>query len=252
MQSAVAPPPSAFTVSARPPCPPGHGYTWAPIFNMGLPRTGTTAFTAASKLLGLRASHVCESFQNAKPMKALGSCVYNGTIAGRCESRRSVHDFDSLSDSPWFMLDRHKLARAYPFARFVCTTRHREDWVKSMVGFAQRTGYPAGGEVLMWFATSRIGKSVAKRGRGQVPLPDRLAEFFDVHMNTTCGDGVKRISLNDPSETRWRAVCAAVSTTSEDPQVLSKCWEQISQARPWPVERSVENQAASRRNNATR
>ena len=181
----------------------------------------------------MQASHHCASFTNRHPIKSLGNCLFNGTIAGSCEQGKSVHSFDSLSDMPWFMLERDKVSLAYPLASFVCTLRQRGEWVRSMVAFQRANGYTPGGEMLLYYAQRQIGKPVATSS-GQIGkpalLPARLAEFFDAHMNTSCGDGVARISLDQPAVARWHALCSVASSKWRE-----ACARVASDVTPWPV-----------------
>ena len=212
--------------------------SWSPVINLGLPRTGTTSFAAASRALGMRAAHSCGYENGYTPVKGLGACLYEGSIAGKCNGS-SIHSYDSLSDMPWFFLDRERLARAYPRARFVCTTRRRDGWVNSMVHFQTRTSFPAGGEVFLWHVRRQMGSPAAvagpgTRGRKTILIPETMAAFYERHMNTTCSDGaVQRISLDDPAHSRWLALCAAA------PSKWAAACDHVTQpsmAIPWPTQ----------------
>jgi len=208
--------------------------TWQPIMDLGLPRSGTTSFAAASHLLGMRTVHGCT--HTLKPIRELG-CFFSGTPGGSCIAwkpdeingsgyRGSVVQkaaAESLSDMPWFMVDVEALRRAYPMLALVCTTRDGDSWAQSMLDHAhgQREvrGAVAGGSAFLWHMYNRLQavpalKDLAKHkaGRSQDPSvlrPNTLRAFHALHENTTCAD-VPKLRLGATSAEKWDVFCSSV------------------------------------------
>ena len=213
---------------------------WRPVLvNLGLPRTGTTSFAAASRRIGMAAAHGC-----VQTVRGLGTCLWEASgpeatcTQGTADGMGQVlaaRSHDSLTDTPFFMLDRAKMERVHPRASLICTSRPREDWVGSMVAFQQNTSQVAGGFPFMWFMSRVIGRwpSSTRHGSIQAPEPDALRAYHDWHMNTTCG-GLPQLRLTDTGSLRWATFCSAV------PAVWRAACREAADAEGgvWPLELS--------------
>lgn len=160
------------------------------VVNVGLPRTGTTSFTQAAVLLGLRSLHIWDA---AEPDADLLRAVHQNTAT----SRRFLSEFHALADTPFYAL-RNAFEAHHPETRLLYTTRPREEWVESMIRHGR-----AGGEFL--------ARLYGLRG---IPWcePDRpaLSAAFDQHHETVC-HGLPAIDLSGPDDgERWRVFCSCL------------------------------------------
>ena len=106
-----------------------------------------------------------------------------------------------------------------------------------MVHFQAMTSFPAGGEGFLVHIARKIGRRAGRSGPGTreravVPIADALAEYFDLHMNTSCGDGVVKVSLDEPSTSRWAALCSAAAAASMS--WSTPCARMMSMGAAWP------------------
>lgn len=227
----------ASVASSSQPCPPA-AIWWQPLINLGLPRSGTTSFSIATTQIGMHALHNCDS-HSAHPLANLGPCFFHGypaTCIGASERRaidrkggisRNMTSFDSLADSPYFMLDPQAVRRSYPNARLVCTTRSRESWIKSNVAFFEEKKIPAGSLPFTIFIKHRMGRFAHARFSHQ-PIPKDMAVYFDLHANETCA-GLPLIRTEDSDADKWAVLCAAVP-----PRWKEACAQWSATGAPWP------------------
>lgn len=266
--------PTARAMLLQSDCPtssrPLHRHSWRPIINIGLPRTGTTSFSIASALIGMRTASGCENGGNYWRVGRdfAGPCLYEGTAAGQCgvdklrksgieasllpgdSSTFGAHagaaSFDSHSDSPWFMLDIARLRAAYPGAKFVCTTRSAESWIRSVVDFQNRTTFMPGGLVFMYHVKAMLGMrrlpgrpGLGTHGRPHIPDTNALLRYHEWHHENSCA-GLPLLRLEDSSEGKWKTFCAAMPS-----KWTSRC-RATSVRLDWPAALSTANVSAYR------
>ena len=187
---------------------------WEPIVNLGLPRTGTTSLACSLFALGLRSVHDgigTDAGRNASlqfpvPIphrRVLPSWLgfafrreilvaWMDALLDPAHPRHAsvlapLRAYDAFGDNPFYGVDGHsvpfreRLRAVVPGARFVCTTRSRETWLRSMT-----TRHPyAGGAYLAGLANT----TMPFRDRG------KLGAFFDAHYAEEC-DGVPTFSFD--------------------------------------------------------
>ena len=159
------------------------------IVNVGLPRTGTTSFSRALELLGLRSLHIWKRAE------------LDPTLLTRLKSndprlRRFLAQYHALSDTPFYAL-RNVFERHYPDALLVHTTRPKDDWIRSKLNFKT-----AGGEFLSSLCELR-GVPYSRTDRGA------LGRLYDLHHATVC-HRLPAIDLADPdSHAKWEVLCSA-------------------------------------------
>lgn len=90
----------------------------AKVFSIGLSRTGNRSLTAALKILGYKANHY--------PIGMVG--VRKGKLYFKYDR---IKKYDALVDMPIVCFYK-EIARRYPAAKFILTTRDKEKWLKSM------------------------------------------------------------------------------------------------------------------------
>ena len=141
---------------AIPPLPPvarSSASTWVAVINVGLPRSGTTSFALASAMVGMRTVHSwCRSYPHWAD-----SCPFEAPTY-------SLRAYDSLSDTPFFLVPRADFeAASSAAARFVCTVREKHAWVRSIV-----EGHgSAGGPVLRMFLEHELRMPVHRCARAR-------------------------------------------------------------------------------------
>lgn len=226
--------------------------SWEPIINLGLPRSGTSSFAAASLALGMRTTHGCSK---SHPIKELGACFFNGTVEGRCflegasaavrPLRHAVDraSIDSHSDTPWFLVNVNQLRAAHPRAGLLCTTRSADSWVSSMMTFTNRSlakGSPTevpGGTSFLWHMRKVVlahwpphHPTAALLRQSPFNLRhDALHAFYEVHHSSTCA-GLPEIKLNDDASAKWAAFCSAIQVE----RFQQRCQEALAKRRAWP------------------
>ena len=249
-------------------CPSSHRplhRDWQPFINLGLPRTGTTSFTIASSLIGMRASSTCSLPNNYWHVRDFaGPCLYNGSmVGGSCGTQKlqvtadfnasnstfrtllgrgsryqsGAATFDSHSDAPWFMLDATALRAAYPRASFVCTYRDAESWVHSVITFQRKTTFPPGSLLFLYHVKSKLGYPASRPGRGthgrpNVPEPAALRAYHAWHHNHTCA-GLPLLRVEDDAATKWRVLCDAAPA-----KYAARCRTALA-TEAWPVTQSI-------------
>lgn len=100
------------------------------IFGIGLPKTGTTSLSKAINLLGIKSNHDCE-----KHKQLCGLLPQNVFPDGEAY-------FDGPICREW-----NRLFLLYPDAKFILSTRDREEWINSLIVHALHnrvfnTGWP--------------------------------------------------------------------------------------------------------------
>lgn len=159
------------------------------IVNVGLPRTGNHSLCRAVEWLGLRPLHVWHEAE--RQPETLAHFRANDPAC-----RRFLAQYHVLTDTP-FYASRETFEKHYPDTRIVCTTRPREEWVRSMLEMRK-----AGGEFL-----------VALYGLRGVPCrpgdEDLLRRAYDRHHDSVCRD-LPVIDLAESDEARWDVLCAAL------------------------------------------
>lgn len=234
---------------------------WRPVFNLGLARTGTTSLACAFFALGLKSVHDAigtDAGHNAS--LRLHVPIPNVRAAHRREilvdwvnalvdpkhprhgsALAPLRAYDTFGDNPFYGIDdrtttlRKRLAAVIPNARFVCTTRSRESWVKSMT-----TRHPyAGGDYLAGLANT------TKPFRE----PRKLAAFFDRHSAAECA-GVPMLNLDACAETdcsdAWGWLASVLRDVHPDAAALARVFHDSQ--LPWANAESI---VKLRRPNAT-
>ena len=227
--------------------------SWRPIINLGLPRTGTSSYSAVTLSLGMTTTHGCSK---SHPLKELGPCFYEGMVEGHCflegggAASRPMHHpvaratIDSHSDTPWFMVDAKRLRAAYPQAGLVCTTRSAKSWVRSMLDFFNRSQSHGavevpGGMSFMWHMQKVLLRhwppihptAVKLRRSPFILYEDALHTFHELHHAGVCAN-VPLIQLDaDDARGKWGALCSAVPHGTS---FQRRCLSAIAAARPWP------------------
>ena len=101
-------------------------------FNLGLPRTGTTWFSAVASHLGLKSLHCnepsgCHGVAQAALLEA-----FDRAGARPAALWRLVSPFDAFSDVPWYTAEPALLTRVAPRAGIFVTTRGVDAWFASL------------------------------------------------------------------------------------------------------------------------
>lgn len=89
------------------------------IFEIGLPKTGTTSLQTAYKILGYRnktwAPKLYERWKNEGI-----ECLFS-----------VIEKFDAFEDGPWHNCDYKILDQRYPNSKFIILERNNDDWIRS-------------------------------------------------------------------------------------------------------------------------
>ncbi len=94
----------------------------AKIFGLGLSKTGTTSVAAALRILGYRAAHFMEHWQNREGIARWQLGDFETDI---------LKEYDAAMDLP-VPLYFSQLDKRYPDSKFILTVRQPDDWVKSL------------------------------------------------------------------------------------------------------------------------
>eukprot|EP00966_Prymnesium_polylepis_P072839 1691463-Prymnesium_polylepis.1 len=253
--------------------------------NVGLPRTGTTSFTAAAQRLHVNVMHIWWGWDNnattwsrflrgdallLPAARRAHRCAVNetSTASSPCVSNKDLRigPYDpktlawktfaelvghgrilALSDTP-FYTDRLSMSKAYPDARFVCTTRSRETWIASMISFGE-----AGGRWLAdrknltrhfpydqhWRGSPKGGGN----GKARQQLVHALGTAFDRHHATECA-GLPLLSLDEKNDTvLWANMCGVLPTPKSALERIvgaspfhyaQGCAQLVATGAPWP------------------
>ena len=229
-------------VAAAPPPPPYHRVPrlenpaeWAPLIDVGLPRTGTMSFTLATSLLGMRVRHGVPASEFCRGLGGLRSQPECGTpslqkLVVPAPGAAAYEDFDAISDTPMHLLDVAAMRAAFPRARFVCTSRTSHEWIASVTEHAKRyhkigendrvASVSIVGDVLTHAIQLELASKPLLRHwtRDVKPALERLWSW---HNRTVCSArGVQRIELHAPDAQKWAVLCGRVA-----PQFAPNCRE---------------------------
>jgi hypothetical protein len=230
-------------VAAAPPPPPYHRVPrlenpaeWAPLIDVGLPRTGTMSFTLATSLLGMRvrhgvpASEFCRGLGGLRSQPECGTPSLQKLMLPAHAGAAAYEDFDAISDTPMHLLDVAAMRAAFPRARFVCTSRTSHEWIASVTEHAKRyhkigendrvNTVSIVGDVLTHAIQLELASKPLLRHwtRDVKPALERLWSW---HNRTVCSArGVQRIELHAPDAQKWAVLCGRVA-----PQFAPSCWE---------------------------
>lgn len=247
----------------------------SPILNLGLPRTGTTSFSCACALLGLRTVHNAQLGVGNRtvglPIPVRGAAERNATILlnwmeellderhpRHAHHKRLLEAYDSWSDNPLYgSADPHRslrrrLARILPDARFVCTIRPFDDWLHSMT----HTHQYAGGAFLAHLAGTRTPFTQTRDARA-------LRAFYDAHYADEC-HGVPLFNASALSPLAWVSLATVLdgvevgvgvttATTDQDARMRAAKREALRLARTnadWPRREHVAKLRATQPHNA--
>ena len=201
---------------------PPHTHEHAFVLNAGLPRTGTTSFSLATRMAGMHALHSWE------PQHPLGTEdrrdrwwreQYEQVLLGK---PGELIRYDSLSDNP-FMFQTARFRSAYPNATIVCTTRERSKWVQSMLKCKPHNC--AGG---LYLPRQFPQIALSYPYRNDSATIDSLSALFDLHYQTECSNATL-LDLRMSSNELWRRLCSVVPE-----QHVAPCWSQLYAGRTWP------------------
>jgi len=173
----------------------------AVIFNVGLPRTGTTSFHYAVASMNLSSQHV--AFNRSRydlEQDNLKANLQKFRSSGQGPFRWLFDAFDAFSDTPVYGLIP-AIKKFYPDAAIVATHRSRESWLKSM------SKNPGAGASYLWKDSQlhtpgkkecvtkydqRHHKNVTKCTKN-APKSTKRAHLYDKHAELMDQNGVIRI-----------------------------------------------------------
>jgi len=160
-----------------------HVATPAVVFNVGLPRTGTTSIHQAFALLNFSSSHVMFNRTRFDLELGLSKHLAQFRQSGTGVVQQHFDQFQAFTDTPCYGLIPSIKAH-YPNAFVVATWRDRSSWIHSMSANPQ-----AGGSFLMKQA-HLLGDSTNKRSR-----TERLGIIYDNHEKLLNQYGIPRIDI---------------------------------------------------------
>ena len=217
---------------------------WAPLVNLGLPRTGTTSFACAVRALGLNPLHNNQYLTDVKgtDVPRVASWIpisrsvwrpdplvrwFDDALSG---SETRLLQFDALADIPFCcsytdLPVRVRVARFAPRATFVCTERTDVSWASSMM----RHGY-AGAS----YVATRYNLSLPYRNQSLLQMAKRQ------HALQECA-GVPQLRMDWPSEKLWAVLCNLVP-----PHGRRRCAEAQNWTWPQHVQANPLHKAVSR------
>lgn len=211
---------------------------WAPLVNLGLPRTGTTSFACAVRALGLNPLHNNQYLSGAD-VQRVASWIPISRSIWRPDPLISWFD-DALSGKEPRLLQFHALAdipfccshtdlpvrvrfeRFAPMATFVCTERTALSWADSMM----RHGY-AGASYL----ATRYNLSLPYRKKSE------LLKAKSQHALQECA-GVPKLRMEWPSKKLWAVLCDLIP-----PYRRRRCAEAQNWTWPWHVQANPSSKA---------
>ena len=118
-----------------------------------------------------------------------------------------------------------RIARGAPRARFVCTVRPEDSWVKSI----QKKGNDHSGAA---YLSERYGLKRPYRN------PTALRSAWATHMAREC-KGVPRLDLSWPDEVLWAAFCSQLPPAARGP-----CAPGGARGIPWPRQNTYDGRAS--------
>ena len=206
--------------------------TFDGVINAGLPRSGTSSFQNAVRMIGLRSLHIWESYDSELTQgdpsgwskNTTGAERWSRTIAARTvKTSMTLMRYDALSDTP-FYLSRAELASAYPLAHSVCTLRDAESWADSMIR-SSGTGRCAGGQYL----AKRYGLSCPHQNNRA--SRSALIKAHARHHATEC-QGVPALNVSKPAAEVWRVLCRALPRRAT--AARNRCMDKVRADVAWP------------------
>ena len=142
----------------------------AVLFNVGLPRTGTTSVHRAIPLLNFTSNHVAFNTSRFDLEKRMGNLMREFRESGQGPLRTLFDQFDAFSDTPAYGLIG-VMHKHMPWVKMVATSRSKESWLDSM-----RRNPHAGGEFLI--KQAGLLKGLDKSG---LTRPQILETLYDNH-----------------------------------------------------------------------
>lgn len=150
------------------------------LVDVGLPRTGTQAFTAACEMLGFRAGHIGFGEDDADALAEFRRTGGGPIFAFMCR-------FEVVSDSPYYgLID--SLRSFHPSVALVATSRSRASWLEST------RRHPEAGATFM---------------RTTFGTPDPT-EIFDRHRALLDRHRIPCIALEMDDDEKWSRLTALV------------------------------------------
>lgn len=98
----------------------GSKRTFNKVFEIGVPKTGTTSLAKAYKILGLKQKGWSE-----KLFKEWQRGEYNNIF-------KAIESFDAFQDGPWHDIRFPVLDQKFPNSKFIILERDNETWYRSM------------------------------------------------------------------------------------------------------------------------
>ena len=227
---------------------------WSFLVNLGLPRSGTTSFAFANAIVGMRARHGwCqphEAWDAPCARKPRQWPNPSGTSRVEVNMDEHLHAYDSLSDLPFFLVERAEYARRARSSggsvRFVCTMRAQREWIDSMLAHGS-----AGGTEMLSYAVAKLNVSRPRPSRhalySNYPHDNRtralLVAFYDWHAAHVCHTEGERIWAQASDDTKWAVLCEQVPS-----RFAERCWELKRRKTCWPHLYAKMHANASREN----
>lgn len=167
------------------------------LFNLGLPRTGTTSFSGAASIAGFRSLH-----SNRGEIEFLFPDIPLFETGRPSRFDLVIDRYDVFSDLPWYAMAK-TLARAFPSASFVATTRCPEKWCQSILKIRPHIITEVEVEFhRAFFETAIFDGDSAK-----------LMDIYECHMaqirKITQGRLVE-IPLEESSDSNWKRLCGVL------------------------------------------
>lgn len=115
----------------------------AVLFNVGLPRTGTTSIHTVMPMLNFSSVHVVFQKKRLDLISQLPRLMKQFRHDGNGTLRAFYDDFDAFSDTPGYGLIP-AIKENYPHTGIVATSRSKDSWIDSMLRNPNVAGCVAG------------------------------------------------------------------------------------------------------------
>eukprot|EP00750_Incisomonas_marina_P026139 INCI5875.16.p1 GENE.INCI5875.16~~INCI5875.16.p1 ORF type:complete len:713 (-),score=89.44 INCI5875.16:334-2472(-) len=210
----------------------------AVVFNVGLPRTGTTSFHYAMASMNHSSQHVAFNVSRYD-LEKLNLKQNLQRFRNSCQGpfRYLFDSFDAFSDTPVYGLIP-ALRKCYPDAAIVATHRSRGSWLKSMAR------NPGAGADFLWqdsqlhepYNRGGCKDSMTRRKRrsaacsGAPSQQQQREALFDRHADLMDEYGVIRIDLEDNSTVKWQKLLSVLPDTNPVVQAANACLHKLK----WP------------------
>ena len=112
----------------------------AVLFNVGLPRTGTTSIHAVMPMLNFSSVHVVFQKKRVDVINQLPRLMKQFRHDGSGTLRSFYEQFDAFSDTPGYGLIP-AIKASFPNTGIVATSRSKESWINSMLRNSNVAGY---------------------------------------------------------------------------------------------------------------